>query len=80
MKHQFRNTMKDVQTLSGADIDCDHNLLAAKICIRLKNILRFQKRKPRWDSETLCAQRLEGQDAPDKKLGAIECGSAVEQY
>ena len=28
--------MKDVQTLPGADIDCDHNLLFAKMCTRLK--------------------------------------------
>jgi len=26
MKHRFRNSVKDVQTLPGADIDSDHNL------------------------------------------------------
>jgi hypothetical protein len=40
VKHQFRNSMKDVQSLPGADSDPDHNLLVAKICIRLK-IMRF---------------------------------------
>jgi len=44
MKHRFRNNVKDVQTLPGADIDSDHNLLVAKICTRLKKIIRFQKR------------------------------------
>jgi hypothetical protein len=37
--------MKDVQTLSDADKDSDHNLLVSKICIRLKNIRRFEKGK-----------------------------------
>jgi hypothetical protein len=29
-----RNSMKDVQTLPGADTDSDHNLMVAKICTR----------------------------------------------
>jgi hypothetical protein len=48
--------VKDVQTLPGADIDSDHNLLVATICTRLKKIIRFHKRKPRWDLEKLYAQ------------------------
>jgi len=31
VKHQFRHSVKDVQTLPGADIDSDHSLLVAKI-------------------------------------------------
>ena len=46
VKRRFRNSVKDVQTLPGADIDSDHNLLVAKICTRLKEIIRFQKRRP----------------------------------
>ena len=30
VKHRFRNSVKDVQTLPGTDIDSDHNLLVAK--------------------------------------------------
>jgi hypothetical protein len=45
VKQQFRNSVKDVQTMPGADIDSDHNLLVAKICTRLKKIMRFHKRK-----------------------------------
>jgi hypothetical protein len=37
-KHQEieinRNSLKDVQTLPGADTDSDHNLMVAKICTR----------------------------------------------
>jgi hypothetical protein len=29
-----------VQTVPGADTDCDHNLLVAKICNRLKKIVK----------------------------------------
>ena len=53
MKHRFRNSVKDVQTLPGADIDSDHNLLVAKVRTRLKKIIRFQKSRPRWDLEKL---------------------------
>jgi hypothetical protein len=55
VRHQFRDSVKDVQTLPGADIDSDHNLLVAKICTRLKKITRFQKRRPKWDLEKLYA-------------------------
>jgi endonuclease/exonuclease/phosphatase family metal-dependent hydrolase len=41
VKQGFRNSVKDVLTLPGADIDSDHNLLVAKICTRLKKIIRF---------------------------------------
>jgi len=57
MKHRFRNSVKDVQTLPGADIDSDNNLLAAKVRARLKKIIRFQKSRARWDLEKLYAQR-----------------------
>ena len=32
MRHRFRNSVKDVQTLPGPDFDSDYNLLVAKIC------------------------------------------------
>jgi len=41
VKYRFRNSVKDMQTLPGADIDSDHNLLVAKICTRLKKIIRY---------------------------------------
>jgi hypothetical protein len=59
VKQRFSNSVKDVQTMPGADIDSDHNLLVATICTRSKKIIRFHKRKPRWDLEKLYAQRQE---------------------
>ena len=75
MKHRFRNSLKDVQTLPGADIDSNHNLLVAKIRTRSKKIIRFQKSRPRWDLEKVYAQRHRVQDTLEEKLGAIECES-----
>ena len=57
MKHRFRYSLKDVQTLPGADIDFDHSLLVAKIYTRLKKVVKIQKGKPRWGLETLHVQR-----------------------
>ena len=75
LKLRFRNSVKDVQTLTGADIDSDHNLLVAKICTRLNKVIRFQKRSPQWDLEKLYVQRQRVQDTLQEKLGAIECES-----
>jgi hypothetical protein len=71
VKHRFRNSVKDVQTLLGADIDSDHNLLVAKVHITLKKIIRFQKSRPRWDLEKLYAQRQRVQNTLEEKLSAI---------
>jgi len=79
VRHQFRNSVKDVQTLPGADIDSDHTLLFAKICTRLKKIIRFQKRRPRWDLEKLYAQQQRVQDTLEEKLGAIGCESGNDE-
>jgi hypothetical protein len=75
VKHRFRKSVKDVQTLPGADIDSDHNLLVAKICTRLKKVTRFQKRRPQWDFEKLYTQKQTVQDTLERKLGAFECDS-----
>ena len=74
-KHRFRNSVKDVQTQPGADIDSDHNLLVAKVCIRLKKIIRFQKSRPRLDLEKLYAERQRVQNILEEKLSSIECES-----
>jgi hypothetical protein len=48
--------MKDVQTVPGADIDSDHNLMVAKICTRLKKIIQFQNGKTKMESrEDVCS-------------------------
>jgi hypothetical protein len=75
LKKSYRIPKQDVQTLPGADIDSDHNLLVAKICTRLKKIITFQKRRPQWDLEKMYTQKRTVQDTLEGKLGAIECDS-----
>jgi uncharacterized membrane protein YcaP (DUF421 family) len=60
VKHRYRNSMKEVQTLPGADTVSVHNLLVAKISTRLKKIIRLIKGKPKWYLEKFCIQRHEG--------------------
>jgi hypothetical protein len=67
--------MMDVQTLRGAEIDSDHNSLVAKFRTRLKQIIRFQKKRPRWDFEKLYARRQRVQESLEEKLCATECES-----
>jgi len=47
---------QDEQTVPGADTDYDYNLLAVKVCMRLKKILKDPKEKPKWGLEKLYAQ------------------------
>jgi len=74
--------VKDVQTLPGADINSDHNLLVAKVRTGLKKTIRFQKSRPRWDLEKLYAQRQRVQNTLEEKLGTIEyeSGNAEVQW
>jgi hypothetical protein len=67
--------VKDVQTLPGADIDSDHNLLVAKFCTRLKKIIRFQKKRPQWDLEKVYTQKQRVQYTVEGKFGVIGCDS-----
>jgi hypothetical protein len=64
VQHQFRNSVKDLQTITQADIDVDHDLLIADICNGLKKITRCRKGKPRWYLEkSLYSCRQEVKDA-----------------
>jgi hypothetical protein len=53
IKLRFRNSVKDMQTQPGADMDSDLNLQVAEICTRLKRIIKCQKRKPVSNLEKL---------------------------
>jgi len=71
VKRRFRNSVKDMQTLAGVDIDSDHNLLVTKVCTRLQKIVRFQMRRPQWDLQEICIQK-KMQDTLEGKLGATD--------
>ena len=38
VRHRYRNSVTDSRSYPGADVDSDHNLVAAKFKIRLKKI------------------------------------------
>jgi hypothetical protein len=40
------------------------------MCTRLKKIVRFQKRRPKWDLEKLYTERQIVQETAEGKLGA----------
>jgi hypothetical protein len=67
--------VKDVQRQPRADINSDHNLLVAKICTRLKRIIRLQRSKAVWDLEKLQARRQKVQESYEEKLHAGDCGN-----
>jgi len=62
VKHQSRNSKKDMQAMHTADIYSASDLLVVKVCTRLKKIINFQKWKPTWDLEKLHAQWQKLQD------------------
>jgi hypothetical protein len=72
LKHQYWNSMKDLQTMPWADIISVHNLLFAKMCTRLKKIMKFQKDKPKWDLEKFYGRRQKVQDTLEEKLREID--------
>jgi hypothetical protein len=49
----------------GAGVFCDSNLLDARMCIRLKKTMKFQKGKQSWNVENLYA-------APQKAESFLE--------
>ena len=66
--------MKDLQK-PGADIDSDHNLLVAKIYVRLKEIVQLPKSNTKVESGDVVCSTRESASSLEEKLGAIECGS-----
>jgi hypothetical protein len=63
-----------VQTLPGAGIFSDSNLLDKKICNSLKKITYFRKEKPRLNVENVYAHREEVKDFLEKTF-AMGCES-----
>ena len=53
VNQRFRNSIRDVKTLPGADIDSDHNLLVTAVQTRLKSMKKAEKRKPKLNLEKI---------------------------
>jgi len=46
--------MKHAQTMPEANNDADHNYVVVKICIRLKNIIKFQMKTKMRSGYVIC--------------------------
>ena len=72
MKQRFRNSIRDVKTLPGADIDSDHNLLVAEVQTRLKAIKKAGKRKPKWNLERIKSKEYHAIEVMKQKFSQID--------
>ena len=67
IKHRYRNSVKDSRAYPGADVDSDHNLVMAKIDLKLKKILK-SVRKKRWCMNELEKQKENFQEKVEREL------------
>ncbi|XP_026467799.1 craniofacial development protein 2-like [Ctenocephalides felis] len=72
VKNRFRNSVKDVKTFPGADIDSDHNLLTVDIETKLKNIRKMGKRRQRWNLENLRNNKIVVRREMETKFSVIK--------
>jgi hypothetical protein len=79
VKQRFRNSVKDVKTMPGADIDSDHNLLVADIETRLKKIWKRGKRKSKWNLDRLQSEREIVKAALEEKFSEANRVNSVEK-
>ena len=45
VSQRYRNSLKQVKTYPGADVDSDHNPVIAKLEIKLENIRQFKRKE-----------------------------------
>ena len=67
IKHRYRNSVKDSRAYPGADVDSDHNLVMAKIDLKLKKILK-SVRKKMWCMNELEKQKENFQEKVEREL------------
>ena len=72
MKQRFRNSIRNVKTLPGADIDSDHNLLVAEMQTRLKAIKKAGKRKPKLNLERIKSKENNVKEVMEQKCSRID--------
>lgn len=67
VKHRYRNSVKNSRAYPGADANSDHNLVVAKIELKLKKIPRRAKVK-RWCLSNLQSKKVQFQTVVEKEL------------
>jgi hypothetical protein len=66
VKKRFRNSIRDVKTLPGADIDSDHNLLVAEVQ------KMFENRKSKWYLENIKSHENHVKEVIGQKFSQID--------
>jgi hypothetical protein len=77
VKRRIRSSVKNGQTLAGADIDSDHNILVTNFCTTLKKIVRFQMRRPQWDLQEICIQKKKNAGYSRRETRCNGCDSGI---
>ncbi|XP_026476325.1 craniofacial development protein 2-like [Ctenocephalides felis] len=72
VKNRFRNSVKDVKTYPGADVDSDHNLLTADIETKPKNIRKTGKKRQRWNLENMRNNKIVVRKEMESKFSVIK--------
>ena len=67
VKHRYRNSVKNSRAYPGADVYSDHNLVMAKIELKLKKIMK-SKRVKRWCLNDLEKSKREFQVAVEEEM------------
>ena len=66
-KQRIKNSIRDVKTFPGAEIDSDHNLLVAELQIKLKAIKKVGKRKPKMNLERIKSKENHAKEVMEQK-------------
>ena len=72
MKQCFKNSLRDIKTLPGADIDSDHNLLVAEVQTRLKAIKNPGRMKQKWNLQRIKSKENYMKGEIEQKFSQID--------
>ncbi len=67
VKQRYRNSVKNSRAYPGADVHSDHNLVMAKIELKLKKVQRSKNMK-KWRLDNLVGKKLQFQEAVEEEL------------
>jgi hypothetical protein len=65
--------MNEVQEIRGEGVRCDSKLLDGKMCIREKEMTKYQRGKPRWNVENLYAVQQKAENFVEDNFLGIGC-------
>lgn len=79
INQRFKNSIKNAKTYPGADLDTDHNLLAAELKTRLKHVKK-KTTYEKWNTEKLRMNEAEQhQNDIEEKLTLLTPQDSVKE-